>query len=184
LIGVFACKGPSVPSVPTRDRATIASEATCVPYPPPAPKVEEVPARPSRDHLWLDGQWTWETRRWVWKPGGWTVVPEDARYAPWRIERLQNGALVYFAGHWVRNEGVTGGDPFDAEAVTTCPAPPLAQKPMVLVDAQLEAEAHVGPVLVYPADAPSAAPGKVELDATIPESGVEAAPPPLIGPPD
>src|SRR5262249_42169425 len=127
---------------------------------------------------------TWETRRWVWKPGGWTLVPEDARYAPWRIDRLSNGALVYFAGHWVRDEGVAPPEATDAEA-GTCPAPPLAQEPVVIGDAPLQgAEAHVGTILVYPADAPSAAAGKVVLDATIPESGVEEAAPPLIGPPD
>ena len=161
----------------------MASEATCIPFPPPPPKVEEIPARPSEKHLWIDGQWVWETRRWVWKPGGWTVVPQDASYAAWKVERLHNGALVYHPGHWVRDDEPLAPENADAEVVS-CPAPPLAEKPVVFVDAMLEAEAHVGPVLVYPADAPSAAPGKVQMDATIPESGVTAAPPPLIGPPD
>jgi len=184
VIGVFACKGPTVPTPPTRDHASAASEATCIPFPPPAPKIEEVPARPSDRHRWIDGQWTWETRRWVWKPGGWTVAPEDAFYAPWRIDRLANGALAYYPGHWFRDEAIAAPSS-SANVVTTCPAPPLAEPPiMVAVDAQLEAEAHVGPVLVYPADAPSAALGKVQLDATIPGDAVVESAPPLIGPPD
>lgn len=179
VVSMFACRGPAAPTPRVRDRTPVASEATCVPYPPPPPKVEEIGARPSDRHVWMDGEWHWETRRWVWKPGGWVTPPEDAFWAPWKTDRLQNGALVFYPGRWHRDDFA----PYDAAALASCPAPTAAPAPVIAADGALEAEAHVGPILVYPADAPSSAPAKVVPDATIPSDGIEEVRP-LIGPPD
>lgn len=164
---VAACKGPSVPAPELRDHPPGPGEATCVPYPPPAAKVEEVPTRPNDRAVWVDGQWTWETRRWVWKSGGWAVPPPGGWYARWKVDRLENGALAFVPGHW-HNELSHGNEPYDANAVLVCPKPEEPTAGKVVVDGELEAEAHVGPILVYSADAEFGAPGKVVPDAVIP----------------
>ena len=179
VAGVFACRGPSVPVTPGGENVPLASQATCVPYPPPAPKVEEIPARPSKAYLWLDGEWAWHRERWVWRPGGWVVPPPETFYAAWRLVRQDDGALVYYPGRWSHPDEAR----VDAGVAPSCPPPPSEAPPMVAVDAALEADVHVGPVLVYPADAPSAV-AKIEIDATIPGDAVEEAARPLIGPPD
>ena len=180
MIGVFSCsRVPQVPTPSLRDHPPHAGEATCIPFPPPPPKVEEIPVRPSDRHLWLDGQWAWETRRWVWRPGGWTVPPEDSFWAPWKLDRQRNGALAMVPGHWHREAEAA----YDAATLAACPDPPK-ERQVVLEDAPGEAEAHVGPILEFAADAPSSAPPKVILDATIPgDIDPQEAPRPLIGPP-
>ena len=114
------------------------------------------------------------------------VPPPGALYAEWKVERLQNGALAYYQGHW--HERSAAPPPADANAAIACPPPPKPGAMVNLVegDARDEVEVHVGPVLVYPADAPSTAPPKVVMDATLPSDlgVVGAEPPPLIGPPD
>ncbi|MEO7094474.1 MAG: YXWGXW repeat-containing protein [Polyangiales bacterium] len=178
--GMPACGGQWVTGPKLVDHAPGAGEGVCVPYPPPAPKAEEIPERPTDDHVYVDGQWSWQTRRWVWVPGGWVVPPPGASYAQWKTERLQNGAIAYYQGHWHQRSPT----PYDANASIVCPAPP---KPgSVAMDAPDEVEAHVGPVLVYAADAPSSAPPKVVFDATMPSDvgASEQEPAKLIGPPD
>ena len=183
--GTFACRGQWVPGPSLVDHPMGQGEGTCVPFPPPPPKAEEIPARPSDDHVYVDGQWSWQTRRWVWVPGGWVVPPPGAFYAEWKVQRLQNGALAYYQGHWHER---TPAAKVDANAVLACPAPAKPGEGTLLVegDANDEVEAHVGPVLVYPADAPSTAPPKVVPDATLPSDigAPSGEPPALIGPPD
>jgi hypothetical protein len=182
--GAFACRGSWVQGPKVIDHPPGAGEGVCVPFPPPAPKVEEIPPRPTDDHVFIDGQWSWQTRRWVWVAGGWVVPPPGASYAKWKIERLNNGAIAYYQGHWHERSP----SPYDANASIVCPAPPKPGAFLVVnADAADEVEAHVGPVIVYPADAPSSAPPKIVLDATLPSDAVpqnDDVAPKLIAPPD
>ena len=154
--GVFACRGTWVTGPQGIEHPLGPGEGVCVPFPPPPPKVEEIPEAPSNDHVYVDGQWSWQVRRWVWIPGGWVVPPPGASFARWKVERLPNGALVYYQGHW--HERLPVAAPFDANGSIVCPAP---AKPGIIQavesDSGEEVEAHVGPVLVYPADAATGA---------------------------
>jgi hypothetical protein len=50
--------------------------------PPPPVQVEEISARPSPQHLWIDGGWSYQklARRWSWEQGRWCIPPPDAIY--------------------------------------------------------------------------------------------------------
>jgi hypothetical protein len=71
-----------------------------VPYPPPAAHVESLPARPEREALWVDGQWTWDGARWTWAPGAWVIAQPGARFAPWALRMQPNGRLQFAAASW------------------------------------------------------------------------------------
>lgn len=71
-----------------------------VPYPPPPPRSEEVPASPRKDAVWVDGQWMWKAKRWVWDAGGWVVPPANGRFARWETHRLADGSLTHALGVW------------------------------------------------------------------------------------
>jgi hypothetical protein len=43
--------------------------------PPPPPRLETPPARPSADHVWIDGGWQWNGSDYVWIAGMWRYVP-------------------------------------------------------------------------------------------------------------
>jgi hypothetical protein len=94
---VVACSsalpGPRYTNQPT-------SALSEVPYPPPPARVEAVPKRPAKGAVWIDGEWTWQTRRWSWKPGRWVRPPPDARFAPWTTVRDRVGTLYLASGAW------------------------------------------------------------------------------------
>src|SRR5690606_4140237 len=94
----IACASARLPAPAYTGHPTDALQP--VPYPPPAPHVEDVPPRPSDDVVWIDGEWTWQTRRWVWRPGRWVRPPAGARYAPWTTVRDEDGNLYAAAGTW------------------------------------------------------------------------------------
>jgi hypothetical protein len=172
LVVAIACRGPSVPTPPTRGHAPLVSEATCVPFPPPPPKVEIVGARPSDRHVWLDGAWSWRMRRWVWRPGGWAIAPDRSFFTPWQLVRLPNGALAFHPAHWHRDDDRL--DDVDAAAATICPDPPPHPQPIDLTlgeDATIVIDTHTS-------DAPES--------TESPESSesIESEPRPLIAPPD
>lgn len=61
--------------------------------------------------MWLDGEWTWQTRRWAWKPGRWVVAPPDAKFAPWTTVRDRGGTLYLASGAWRTDAGVEVQEP-------------------------------------------------------------------------
>lgn len=66
------------------------AEWTEVATAPPTVEVEEIPSRPTPSHLWIDGQWAYQSvsRRWVWEPGRWCVPPTATLfYAPPALQR-------------------------------------------------------------------------------------------------
>ncbi len=42
---------------------------------PPAPQPEAVPPRPSDQHLWIPGYWTWQNGNYAWMAGHWEMKP-------------------------------------------------------------------------------------------------------------
>lgn len=95
----FACGPPRLPAPPYTRHPTSALEE--VPYPPPPARVEAIPRRPKVERsVWIDGEWTWQTRRWVWKSGRWVKPPSGARFAPWTTVRDRIGTLYFAGGTW------------------------------------------------------------------------------------
>jgi hypothetical protein len=66
-----------------------------VPYPPPAARVEVVPARQREGTLWIDGQWDWDGKAWAWVSGAWVEPPEGAYFTPWQVRREPDGRLRF-----------------------------------------------------------------------------------------
>ncbi|MDP9034430.1 MAG: hypothetical protein M3O50_06455, partial [Myxococcota bacterium] len=97
LAGALACGG-SLPVPPYARQSE--SALTPVGYPPPPARVEFLPARPSKQSVWVDGEWAWRGRRWSWRPGRWVVPPEGARFSPWVLVRGEDGALYFASGAW------------------------------------------------------------------------------------
>jgi hypothetical protein len=93
-LGLAACRA-ALPQPP--GAAQPESAFFDVPYPPPAAHVETVPAKPSGEASWIDGQWSWGGDEWVWSPGGWVAAPRGAGFARWQL-RLERGGRLQFAG--------------------------------------------------------------------------------------
>ncbi len=85
-------------------RIRIAPEA------PPPPRMEVRMARPSRNHMWIQGYWDRQDDRWAWAPGRWER-PEQ-RGASWvRPQyRPEGGAYRYEPGHWSHQRMEEGED--------------------------------------------------------------------------
>ena len=68
---------------------------------PPAPQAPEaVPARPTGQHVWIAGYWTWRNNRYEWMAGHWEVPPYAA--ATWMGPRWEpeGGAIRFYEGQW------------------------------------------------------------------------------------
>ena len=57
----------------------------------PRARVELVPARPTANVHWVDGNWEWSGRHWAWQGGHWQA-PRAARLAQKRAERVHEVA--------------------------------------------------------------------------------------------
>jgi len=67
---------------------------------PPALQQEVVSARPSSDHVWVGGYWTWRNSRYEWVSGHWTVPPRSgASWVPPRWEP-EGGSYRFYEGYW------------------------------------------------------------------------------------
>jgi hypothetical protein len=64
--------------------------------PPPPRVIHVVPARPSRELVWVDGYWYPVNKHYRWQEGYW-VRPPFAQ-AVWIVPRYSEGR--YFAGYW------------------------------------------------------------------------------------
>ena len=197
VVASASCGRWRVPEPSFGEHPKGATEAMCVPYPPPAAKPEETGAAPSDRAVWVDGDWKWKPYgtaasirgKWEWVPGAWVEPPFSATYARSSLVRMQNGALAFYPAHWhlPAHYDVRVGKDAAAPLASTglplvCQAPEKNEITGVdppLIDAG--DEAHVGPALFYLADAP-AAPPKVVLDAVVP--GDSKDPPKLIAPPE
>lgn len=89
-------------TTPVATTATVAvpTNTIVVAQPPPAAQQEVVLARPSPDHIWIDGYWTWRNSRYEWMAGHWEIPPRSGSVwvAP-RWEREGN-AYRFYEGYW------------------------------------------------------------------------------------
>jgi hypothetical protein len=68
---------------------------------PPALQQEVVQARPSSDHIWIPGYWTWRNNRYEWMAGHWEMPPRtNAVWVTPRWERLGDGSYRFYEGYW------------------------------------------------------------------------------------
>ena len=68
---------------------------------PPALQQEVAQARPSSDHVWVPGYWTWRNNRYEWMAGHWEVPPRtNAVWVSPRWERLSDGSYRFYEGFW------------------------------------------------------------------------------------
>jgi hypothetical protein len=71
-----------------------------VPFPPPAALSEAVPPSPISSAVWLDGSWKWQRQSYVWRHGGWLLVPDGVRFAPWNLYYTRDGLIMFAPGIW------------------------------------------------------------------------------------
>lgn len=68
--------------------------------PPVQAQQQVISARPSSDHVWIEGWWQWRDGRYVWRPGEWVIPPRyGAVWNPPRWERRSDG-WVFVEGYW------------------------------------------------------------------------------------
>lgn len=67
---------------------------------PPALQQEVVLARPSSQHVWVSGYWTWRNDRYEWMAGHWELPPTSG--ATWVAPRWeqQGNAYKFTEGYW------------------------------------------------------------------------------------
>lgn len=120
VVGCGATRATATPAAgePTEPLEQWVEVAT----PPPTVEVEEIPARPSAAHVWVDGQWAYQdvSSRWSWEQGRWCVPPPATLYyAPARVAR-ERRAITGPDGQPVRssrwNEMLKQGEQFDLQA--------------------------------------------------------------------
>ena len=104
-------------------RTTVHANAAYVevPYLPPAALVEVAGEPPSDACVWYDGHWVWRGDKYVWKRGGWTKVPEEVAYAPWKTLVLDDGRIMFAAGTWYDDSGREVPAPKVVKAAETPP---------------------------------------------------------------
>ncbi len=68
--------------------------------PPAPPPPEAIPTRPSAQHVWLAGYWTWRNNRYEWMAGRWELPPHSG--ASWVSPRWspEGGSYRFYEGYW------------------------------------------------------------------------------------
>lgn len=98
--GVATATATPAPTVYTAPAATSGTNMIVVTQTPPAPQQEVVSARPSADHVWVGGYWTWRSNRYEWVAGHWVVPPQPGvTWIPPRWEP-EGGAYRFYEGYW------------------------------------------------------------------------------------
>lgn len=69
---------------------------------PPAPQTVAIarPERPSSNHVWLEGYWTWRNSRYEWMPAHWAQPPSSS--AVWVAPRYEpeGNSYRFYEGYW------------------------------------------------------------------------------------
>lgn len=102
-----AAPAATVYTVPTTPAPTVATVPTptgassiVVMQAPPAVQQEVPTARPTRDHVWVPGYWTWRNSRYEWVAGHWVIPPTSG--AVWVPPRWQpeGNSWRFYEGYW------------------------------------------------------------------------------------
>jgi hypothetical protein len=67
---------------------------------PPTAQQEVPLPRPSRDHVWVAGYWSWQNNQYQWMAGHWEIPPRSG--AVWVPPRWQPEGTSYrfYEGYW------------------------------------------------------------------------------------
>jgi hypothetical protein len=103
-----------------------------VPFAPPPARVETVPARPSPENVWIDGEWVWQSGRWAWKNGYWLIPPAQAVFSHSSLRRTKSGTLLLARGMWWTASGQ------EIESIRTSTSAHPSEGPVVTPHGQLE----------------------------------------------
>ena len=101
LLALTACASllPRPPFGANRSRARVVDRE------PPAARVEAIPAAPSAQHVWVDGQWLWQGGAYEWSPGLWQLLPEPDAYYALPLSSRAKGVVRHRRGVWHRADG-------------------------------------------------------------------------------
>jgi hypothetical protein len=85
-----------VATVPT----PVGASSIVVMQAPPAAQQEVPTARPSADHVWVAGYWTWRNNQYQWMAGHWEIPPRGG--AVWVPPRWQpeGTSWRFYEGYW------------------------------------------------------------------------------------
>jgi hypothetical protein len=67
---------------------------------PPALQTEVVLARPSPDHMWVPGYWTWRDSQYEWMAGHWEIPPHSNSVWTAPHYEPENGGYRFYEGSW------------------------------------------------------------------------------------
>jgi len=97
---VVAVNPPAVVVAPTPAATAVPAGYLVMQAPPAPPPPEAIPPRPSSEHVWLAGYWTWRNNRYEWMAGRWELPPH--RGATWIPPRWapEGGSYRFFEGYW------------------------------------------------------------------------------------
>lgn len=78
----------------TRQQTVVVNQA------PPMLQQEVVLARPSAQHVWVPGYWTWRNSRYEWMAGHWEIPPFSG--ATWVAPKSEptSGGYRFYEGYW------------------------------------------------------------------------------------
>jgi hypothetical protein len=88
--------GTTVATVPS----PTGSSSIVVMQAPPSAQQEVPAARPTRDHVWIPGYWSWQSNQYQWMAGRWVVPPRSG--AVWVPPRWQpeGSSWRFYEGYW------------------------------------------------------------------------------------
>ncbi len=125
--GYVLCEGYWDEAPPATVAATLqpagAPPEIVVTVPPPPPQREVIVERPSPQHIWIGGHWSWRAGQHVWIGGGWALAPRQN--ASWVAPRWEyrGGRYIYIAGYW--RDAVAVTSPPSQVAMMTAPDAPV-----------------------------------------------------------
>jgi hypothetical protein len=98
--------------------------------PPPPPRPEGIPERPSGDSVWIPGFWDWRSNQFVWNAGRWDTPPRpNLTWVPTHWES-RGDRFTLVAGYWRESAPAVVATPAPQQVVIAQPAP--AQQVVVM----------------------------------------------------
>lgn len=93
---VAVAPGTAVATVPS----PVGASSIVVMQQPPAAQQEVPTPRPTRDHVWVSGYWTWRNNQYEWMAGHWEIPPRSG--AAWIPPRWQpeGTSWRFYEGYW------------------------------------------------------------------------------------
>ena len=81
-------------------QSPVGASSVVVMQAPPAAQQEVPTVRPSNNHTWVPGYWTWRNDQYLWMAGRWEIPPRSG--AVWIPPRWQQegSAWRFYEGYW------------------------------------------------------------------------------------